>query len=87
MDTEQRFIELENRIKQLEVKLGIMDKNPDIAINWQDAPKWANFYFVDKEGHSYWVERKPTKDGFFGSGKNQYLRKTNERGILAKRPQ
>lgn len=84
MDAE-KIAELENRIKQLELKLGIVDKNPDIDITWQVAPVWANYYFVDKEGHSYWVQKKPTKDGFF-HGRSEYLKQINHKGILVKRP-
>lgn len=32
-------------------------KHPD----WKFAPRWANYWAMDKSGHSYWYEHEPTK--------------------------
>lgn len=73
--------ELEQRIKELEKAVFGVKVSP----SWGIAPDWAKFYFVDKHGHSYWLEKKPTKDGFFNSGRNEYIGVIDAKNILVKK--
>ena len=59
--------------------------------DWNDAPEWANYVAMDKNGDWFWYEYEPLltpgSHGFYvHTGKNGRVEKKNWQESLQKRP-
>lgn len=39
----------------------LVGKSPAFPIDWSQAPKWANWSAMDKDGGCFWYERRPSQ--------------------------
>jgi hypothetical protein len=58
--------------------------------SWKDAPEWANWLAMDRDGTWYWYQNRPNKviDGFWPSeGRWEFCDTETLELILEKRPE
>jgi hypothetical protein len=61
-----------------------------MQIDWSQAPEWANYVAMDKNGDWYWHQEKPQmlKDRFGYSNNQQFYKSTMRwRDSLQQRPE
>lgn len=37
----------------------LIDEQPSIDVDWNEAPEWANYHAVDADGEAWWYENEP----------------------------